>query len=114
MRYSVQLTDQVFVKDYGFLSFAKNCGKNIGKNISQNFRGKYSQKVLDHAKQSATDALKATSKIVTQKTAEVTGDLIGNTTVNRITKVSRSSPQNNSKTIRNEHDNEIHKGRYIS
>ena len=30
-------------------------GKNIGKN-------KYSQKLLDHAKQSATDALKTSSK----------------------------------------------------
>ena len=26
-RYSVQLRDQVFVKGYGFLSFAKNIGK---------------------------------------------------------------------------------------
>ena len=29
--------------------------KNIGKNISKNFSGKYSQKLLDHAKQSAID-----------------------------------------------------------
>ena len=39
--------------------------------------GKYSQKLLDHAKQSAADALKTTLKRVTQKTAEATGDLIG-------------------------------------
>ena len=32
MHYSVQPRDQIFVKDYGFLSFAKNMGKNIGKN----------------------------------------------------------------------------------
>ena len=31
-----------FVKDYGFLSFAKNMTKNIGENISNNFSGKYS------------------------------------------------------------------------
>ena len=37
-------------------------GKNIGKNISKNLSGKYSQKLLDHAKQSAADALKITSK----------------------------------------------------
>ena len=43
MRYSVQPTDQIFVKGYGLLSFAKNIGKNIGKNISKNFRGKFSQ-----------------------------------------------------------------------
>ena len=34
MRYSVQPRDQIFVKGYGFLSFAKNMGKNIGKNLS--------------------------------------------------------------------------------
>ena len=32
--------------------------KNIGKNISKNLRDKYSQKLLDHAKQSATGILK--------------------------------------------------------
>ena len=31
-RYSVQPGDRIFVKGYGFLSFAKNMGKNIGKN----------------------------------------------------------------------------------
>ena len=36
MRYSVQPRDQIFVKGYGFLSFAKSMGKNMGKNISKN------------------------------------------------------------------------------
>ena len=67
MRYSVQLGEQIFVKGYGFLSFVKSIGKNIGKNISKNLNGKYRQKPIDHAKQSATDALKTTSKIVIQK-----------------------------------------------
>ena len=39
---------------------------------------KYSPKHLDHTKQSATDALKATSKRAIQKAAEAIGDLIGN------------------------------------
>ena len=34
-RYLVQPRDHIFVKRYGFLSFAKNMGKNIGKNISK-------------------------------------------------------------------------------
>ena len=51
----------MFVKIYEFLSFAKNMGKNIGKNISKNLRGKYSQKSLDHAKQSAADVFKTAS-----------------------------------------------------
>ena len=49
-------------------------GENIGENISKKLRGKYCQKLLDHAKQSATDTLKTTSKRVIQKTAEATGD----------------------------------------
>ena len=56
--YSVQPRHWIFVKGYRFLSFAKILSKNIGKNMSS----KYSQKLLDHAKQSATDALKTASK----------------------------------------------------
>ena len=48
-----------------------------------------------------------------QKTAEATGDLIDNKIVNKITKVSRSSPQNKSETIINEHDKKIPKERYV-
>ena len=57
-RYSVQPKDRIIVKCYGFLSFSKNMGRNIGKNISKNLSNKCSQKLVDHAKQSATDALK--------------------------------------------------------
>ena len=49
-------------------------GKNIGKNISENFSGKHipgmlamRQKLLDHAKNSAADAHKTSSKKVIQK-----------------------------------------------
>ena len=55
---------------YGFLSFAKNMGKNLSN--------KYDQKGLDSAKKSTTDAIKTASKIAIQKTAESTGNLIGN------------------------------------
>ena len=48
------------------LSFAKNVSTIIGKNISKNVSSEYSQKVLDHAKQYATDALKTASKRVIQ------------------------------------------------
>ena len=37
-------------------------GKNFGKKINKNLSGKYSQKLLDHAKKSATDAFKTASK----------------------------------------------------
>ena len=37
-------------------------GKHVGINISKNLSSKYSQKRLDHAKQSVSDALKTASK----------------------------------------------------
>ena len=92
-QYSVLTRGRIFVKGYGFLSFAKNMGKNIGKNISKNLSGKYGpgtlamrQKLLDHAKQSATDAIKTFSKRFIQKTTKATGDLIGNKIANEVAK----------------------------
>ena len=62
MPFSIQPIDRIFVKGYEFLSVAKNKGKNIAKKISYDLRFKYSEKRLYHAKQSATDALKTSSK----------------------------------------------------
>ena len=56
-RCSAQPRDQIFVKHYGFLSFARIMGKNVGKNISKNVSSTYTQKLLDYAKQSAADAV---------------------------------------------------------
>ena len=67
MWYSVQPRDQIFVKDYGVLSFAKNMNKNIGKNISKNLIDKYSQKLLNHTEQLATYVFKTASKRAIQK-----------------------------------------------
>ena len=64
--YLGQPRHQIFVKSYGFLSFARNMGKNISKNVSS----KYSQKLLDHAKQSVKDALKTVSKTSPQNNSE--------------------------------------------
>ena len=77
------------------MSFSENMGKSIGKNISKTLISKFSQKLLDHAKQSATNELWTSSKRVNQKSAEGYGDLTGNKIVDIITKVSSSSPQNN-------------------
>ena len=111
-QYSVQSRDRIFVKGYEFLSFAKNMGKNIDKNLSKILSGKYSQKLLDHPKKSATDALKTSSKRVIQKTAEATRDLIGNKIANKIMGVSNSQ-QNNSETVTNEYHKETPKERYV-
>ena len=75
---------------------------------------KYSQKRLDYARKSATDAFETASKRAIQKTAEATGDLVGNKIADRITEISKNSQQNNLETITNKNDKEIPEERYIS
>ena len=48
----------MLVRGYGFLSFAKNMGKILKKKISKSLSGQ----LLDHAKQSETDAIKTSEK----------------------------------------------------
>ena len=106
MRYSIETRDRIYVKGYGFLSFAKNMGKSLSS--------KYGQKLLDSAKKSTTDAIKTASKRAIQKTAEATGDLIGNKIVDKITSVSKKKSDKG--LHNNDEDAEIttHKKRYIS
>ena len=82
MRYSIEPRD-IHVKEYGFLSFAKNMGKSL--------RNKYSQKLFDSANKSTTDAIKTASKRAIQTTAEATSDLIRNKIADKITKISKKS-----------------------
>ena len=89
-RYYVQPRDRIFVRGYGFFSFAKNMDKKIAKNISKSFSGKYIQKYLDLVKQSATDAFKTASKRAIQKISEATGDIFGNKIANKIAQVSKT------------------------
>ena len=70
----IEPSDQIYVKNYGFLSFAKY----IGKNISEDLSGRCSQEFLDSGKKSGANVLKPASKRTIQKTAEATGDLIVN------------------------------------
>ena len=65
MRYSIEPRDRIYVKGYGFLSFAKNMGKRLSN--------KYGQTLLDNAKKSTADAIKTASKGAIQKTSEATG-----------------------------------------
>ena len=77
MRYSIEPRDRIYVKENGFMSFAKN--------ISKNLSNKYGQKIIDTAKESATAAIKTASQRAIQKTAETTGDLVGNKIADKIT-----------------------------
>ena len=98
------------MKGYGFLSFGKNIGTHATK-VSKNISNKYSHKLVDSAKKSATDAIKTASKRATQKTAEV----IGNKIADKITSVSKKSKDLHSMELHlNETNNKIPKERYIS
>ena len=92
MLYSIEPRDRIYVKGYGFLSFAKNIGAHATK-VAENLSNKYSQKLLDSVKKSTTDAIKPASKRAIQRTAEATVDLIGNKIADKITSISKS-PQN--------------------
>ena len=80
----MRLLRYMYVKGYGFLSFAKNIGKNL--------RNKYGQKLLDSAKKSTTDAIKTASKRAIQKTPEGIGNLTDNKIADKITSFSKKSP----------------------
>ena len=95
---------------------AKNMGKSLSNKHAATSATNVAQKRLDSAKKSATDTIKKASKRAIQKTAEVTGDLIGNKIADKTTSVSkRPNNENNN----NDDDNKYveiatHKKRYIS
>ena len=101
MRYSLEPRDRVYVKGYGFMSFARSMSNKYGK------------KLVDTAKKSATDAIKTASKRAIQKTAEATGDLVGNKIADKITSVSKKSTKK-LPTIDEDAELTTHKKRYIS
>ena len=84
--------------------------------VAKNMSDKYSQKLVDTAKKSATDARKTASKRAIQKTAEATGDLVGNKIADKITSASKKSLKkpHDEESSSTEFNNEIPKERYIS
>ena len=105
MRYSIEPRDRIYVKGYGCMSFAKNIGRNSSN--------KYSQKIIDTAKKSATDAIKTALQRAIQKTAEATGDLVGNKIADKITSISKKSTKK-LPTINKDEELSTRKERYIS
>ena len=79
MRYSIEPRDRVYVKGYGFMSFARRMSNKYGK------------KLVDTAKKCATDAIKTASKRAIQKAAEATCDFIGNKIADKIASVSKKN-----------------------
>ena len=79
MRYSIEPIERRYVKGYRFSYFARN------------LNNKYGKKGADSAKKSAADAFKIASKRAIQKTAEATGDLIGNKIADKNTSYSKKT-----------------------
>ena len=90
---------------------ARYIGAHAAK-AAKNMSNKYSQKLVDTAKKSVTDAIKTPSKRAIQKTAEATRDLIGNKIADKIT-AKPSKKSQNEEIQSNEVNNEIPKERYI-
>ena len=92
MRYSIEPRERIYVKGYGFMSFARN------------FNDKYGKSLRNASKTFA----KTASKEILKETAKAAGDLIGNKIADKIT----------AKPSKKSHDdeviNEIPKERYIS
>ena len=77
MRNSIEPKFGKYVKDYGFLSFAKKtCNK-------------YGKKLVDTATKTGIDAAKTASKREVLKTAEATGDLIANKIADKSTSIGK-------------------------
>ena len=85
--------------------------KTMGK-----YSNKYSQKLLDSAKKSTTYAIRSASKRVIRKTAEATGDLIGNKIADKKASVSKFSEElhSNESHLTDKKETDIPKERYIS
>ena len=115
MHYSIEPRERRYVKGYGFMSFARNFGNKYGKKLMNtaiktgtNFNSKYSKKLTDTAIKTGKDFATIAGKKIVHKSAEATGDLIGNKIADTIISASKK-PHNKDEVI-----NGIPKERYIS
>ena len=112
MRYSIEPKNRIYVKGYGFLSFAKKMGTN--------WSNRYDQKLRDSPKKSTTDAIKSASKRAIKKKPEATGYLIGKKIADKITNFSKNpSKKLNSVELHSQNNKandewKIPKERYVS
>ena len=92
MRYSIEPRERRYIKGYGFMSFAKNFVNKYGKKLMNaaietgtNFNSKYGKKLTDTAIETGKDFATIAGKKIVHKSAEATGDLIGNKIADKIT-----------------------------
>ena len=73
MRYSIEPKKRIYVKRYGFMSFARN------------FSDKYSKSLIDKGIYVSKTFAKTAGKRILKESAKATGDLIGNKIADKIT-----------------------------
>ena len=96
MRYSIEPRERRDIKGYGFLSVARNFGNKYGKKLMNTaiktgttFNTKYSKTLTDTAIKTGKDFATIAGKKIVHKSAEATGDLIGNKIADKITSASK-------------------------
>ena len=78
MRHSLEPEYRKYVKGYGFLSFVRNFGDKYGK------------KLINTAIKTGKEFATIAGKRIVHKSAEATGDLVGNKIADKITSMGRS------------------------
>ena len=78
MRYSIEARERRYVKEYGFMSLARN------------FSDKYSKSLMDKGINVSKTFAKTAGKKILKETAKATGDLIGNKIADKITSASKN------------------------
>ena len=73
--------------------------KTISESVNKNLSGNYSQKIMVHTEKFAAVTHTIASKRITQKTAEESGDLIGNNVADKTTKTPKTALYNISETV---------------
>ena len=92
MRCSIIPRERRYIKGYGFMSFARNSGNKYGEKLintaiktGTNFSNKYNKRLKDTATKAGKDFAIIAGKKIIHKTAEATGNLIGNKIADKIT-----------------------------
>ena len=73
MHYSIEPKKRIYVKGYGFMSFARN------------FSDEYSKSLIDKGIDVSKNFAKTAGKRILKESAKATGDLIGNKIADKIT-----------------------------
>ena len=110
MKYSLEPHYRRYVQGQGFMSFARNIGNKHGKKIfdksfdvGKSMKKKYDKKILGNSLSAGKNFAIIAGKIVLTKSAEATGDLIGNKIADGITKSTRNKAQKEGDRIMEEH-----------